>query len=364
MATYNPYETRRLIGVVANLPPPASFLLNMFFKKEIRPTGARKIMFDVESQNKGIALLCNPIVAGRPVRERGYFTKEIEPAYMKPWMNFDPYGVLDRMVGEAPVGELDPAARQSARLVRGFNDLKTIAIRRYEVMAATALITGKVVISGEGIPTDIEVDFGRKAGFTKALTSTVRWNENGVSPVSDLETWVAEFIAESGYAPTRVSFDPLAWKALRADPLFKDSIDLTYKRNSEAMGIDYLMLGNSQQGQLMGSLKSGGNIELWVYQQTYLNETGATAKVVPDFSVIIGSENPEITQTMAWGTVIDPELGYQSEQLRDPETGARLEFAPSHWFQSKPHIGEAIMLQSAGLPALTNPNGTMGITVR
>ncbi len=364
MATYNPYETRRLIGIVADLPPPSAFLLNMFFKKEIRPTGARKVMFDVESQNKGIALLCNPIVAGRPVRERGFYTKEIEPAYMKPWMNFDPYGVLDRMVGEAPSGELDPAARQSARLVRGFNDLKTIAIRRYEVMAAQALITGKSIISGEGIPIDIEVDYGRKAAFTKALTSGDRWNEASVSPVSNVETWVAEFIAETGYAPTRISFDPLAWKSFRADPLFDKSIDVTYKRNSEAMGLDYLMLGNAQQGQLMGSLKSGGNIELWVYQQTYLNEAGAAAKVVPDYSVIIGSENPEITQTMAWGTVIDPELGYQSEQLRDPETGARLEFAPAHWFQQKPHIGEAIMLQSAGLPALTSPNGTMGITVR
>lgn len=364
MPTYNPYETRRLMGVVANLPPPSSFLLNMFFKKEIRPTGARKVMFDVESQNKGIALLCNPIVAGRPVRERGYFTKELEPAYMKPWMNFDPYGVLDRMAGEAPVGELDPAQRQAARLVRGFNDLKTIAIRRYEVMAATALITGKVIISGEGIPTDIEVDFGRKAGFTKALTSGDRWNESGVSPISNIETWVAEYIAETGYAPTRISFDPLAWKSVRNDPLFKESIDVNYKRQTEGASMDYLMLGNAQQGQLMGVLRSGANIELWVYQQTYLNEAGAATKVVPDNSVIIGSEHPDLTQTMAWGTVIDPELGYQSENLRDPETGARLEFAPKHWFQQPPHIGEAIMLQSAGLPALTNPNGTMGITTR
>lgn len=365
MPEFNPYETRRLIGITANLRRPSTFILNMFWKRYIGPTGSKKIAFDTDSRTRGIALFCSPLVAGRPVRERGYSTKEFEPAYLKPWMDFDPWAPLDRMIGEQFNGEVSPAIRQQARLVRGFNDLKSISFMRLEAMAAEGAMTGAQIISGEGIPEDIEVDYGRKATFTKALTSTARWGEAGVSPYDDAASWSREMAAENGIAPNRWVFGPLAWDLFAEDPKFEKMINIEYKRQTSGTQSDVAVLGDATPGILMGSLKSGGGqTELWVYQQTYEDEAGVEQKVINDYSVILGYEHPELTQTQCFGTVIDPALGYQSEMLVDPVTKARMEFAPWHAFKTKPEVGEMIGLSSAPLMAMPEPNALMGVTVR
>lgn len=365
MPEFNPYETRRLIGITANLRRPSTFILNMFFKRYIGPTGARKIAFDTDSRLRGIALFCAPHVAGKPVRDRGYTTKEFEPAYVKPWMNFDPWKNLDRMIGEDFNGSMSPAQRQAANLVRGFNDLKQITFTRLEAMACEGVVTGEQVISGDGIPTDVTVDYGRKTAFTVTLTSTDRWEESGVSPVDDVGGWCRDYAAENGVSPNRVVFGPLSWNAFAADPKFEKAVNQDYKRQTPGSQVDSMILGDATPGILMGVLKSGGGvIELWVYQQTYENEAGTETKMIDDYAVIIGCEHPELTQTQCFGTVLDPALGYQSQHLVDPVTGAMMDFAPWHAFAQKPAIGESIGLMCAPLMALTEPNAVMGIVTR
>lgn len=359
------YSPTRLVGIVGRLPRRSSFLQRMFFKKTIPPTGARKIAFDQDTANKGIALYCHPLVAGKPVRERGFVTREIEPGYVKTWMNFDPMRNLDRIIGEDFSGPLTPAVRQQANLVRGFGDLYQIIGTRMEQQSFEALMTGAVVMSGEGIPEPINVSFGRKSSLTKTLTSTARWGEANVSPIDDIVDWVRELAAINGVSPNRVILGPLASEYLRNDLKFEKQINQDYRRQTQGTTFDTYVLDAPDQGILIGVLKAaGGAIELWEYQQTYEDETGAEQKIMGDHAVIIGYEGTVITQTQCYGTVIDPKHNYQSGEYTDPATQALMNVLPWHAFKERPAVGEMIGLDSAPLMALTERDANLAVTVR
>lgn len=359
------YSPTRLAGIVGRLPRRGSFLRNMFFKKTIPPSGAKKIAFDQDTANKGIALYVHPLVAGKPVRERGFVTREIEPAYVKPWMNFDPMRVLDRIIGEDFNGPLTPAVRQTANLVRGYADLHQIIGTRLEQQAYEALHTGAVVISGEGIPEAITVSFGRTGSLTKTLTSGDRWGESGVSPLDDLVDWHRELAAKNGKSPNRWVLGPLAAAYLRADPKFEKQVNQDYKRQTPGSAADAISLDSPEMGLLIGVFKgAGGSVEIWEYQQEYEDEAGSTQKIMGDYAVLIGYEDSEITQTMCFGTVIDPRYNYQSGVYTDPTTQSLMHVLPWHAFKERPAVGEMIGLDCAPLAALTEKDGTLAVTVR
>jgi hypothetical protein len=365
MAEFNPYEPRRLLGIVGRLPRRSSFLSKMFFKRMIPPSGAKKIAFDQDTATKGIALYCHPLVDGKPVRERGFVTREIEPAYVKPWMNFDPVRVLDRIIGEDFSGPLTPNVRRQANLTRGYADLMQIIGTRLEQQAYEGLMTGQQVISGEGIPEPIIVSYGRLSSLTKTLTTTARWGEAGVSPLDDIVDWIRELAAVNGMSPNRVVLGPMASEYLRNDPKFEKLINQDYKRQTPGTQFDAVVLDEPINGLLIGVLKAaGGSVELWEYQQTYEDETGAAQKIMGDHSVIIGYESTELTQTQCFGTVIDPELNYESSLLTDPTTQAVMHIAPWHAFKQKPAVGEMIGIMSAPLMALTEKDANLVVTVR
>ena len=357
------YDTARLVGIIADLRRPSNFLLRTYFNNYIGPTGRKKIVFDVEGRNTGMAMFCSPYVEGRPVRERGFSTKEFEPAYVKPWMALDPDRPLKRRIGEDIGGEVEPEERFDAIVVANFDDLYRLCFNRIEKMAGEALVTGKNIVSGDGYETQ-EVDYGRKATHTKTLTSTARWGETDVSPVKDLESWNRQYTAENGYAPNRITFDPKAFDLFRDDPLYEKAVNQDYKRQTEGSKADTLMFGDEEQGYMVGALASGGaTIELWVYNQSFLDENEVNQQVLPDYAVVLGSSNENAQQTQAFGTIIDPTLGYRSELIRDPYTGQRMDVAPKLW--GKPNPGQVFqMVQAAPLTALTKPNAILAATVR
>lgn len=362
----NTYTPTRLIGITGRLPRRSGFLRKMFFKKLIPPSGARKIAFDQDTANKGIALYCHPLHEGRPVRERGFVTREIEPAYVKTWMNFDPMRVLDRIIGEEFSGPNTPAVRQQANLTRGFADLYQILDTRLEQQATEALTTGAIVIPvSEGIPEAINVSFGRKASLTKTLLTTARWGETGVSPIDDIVDWVRELAALNGKSPNRVVLGPLASEYVRLDPKYEKLINQDYKRQTPGSAGDAIVLDSPEMGLLIGVLKAaGGAIELWEYQQTYEDEASNEQKMMGDYQVLIGYEDTEISQTQCYGTVIDPKYNYEAGVYTDPATQQLMHVLPWHDFKPRPAIGEMIGLDCAPLMALTERDANLAVTVR
>lgn len=73
------YDTRVLVGVVATLPRPKTFILDNFFPVISQAT-EESILFDVVEGKRRLAPFVAPSVAGRVVRSQGYVTQSFRPA--------------------------------------------------------------------------------------------------------------------------------------------------------------------------------------------------------------------------------------------------------------------------------------------
>lgn len=339
----NVFTTRQLLGVIEDLRVPRTFLLDTFFSN-ISNSDTEVIDFDIITKGRKLAPFVSPLVAGRPVRGRGLTTKTFKPAYVKPKDLVKPNAPLKRRPGERYAGEMTAQERHDQIVADMLEDQTASITRRKEWMAAQAFDTGKVTVSGEDYP-EVEVDFGRDESLTKQLLTTARWGENGVSILDNLEDWAIEVQDLSGAAPTDVIFDPKAWKLARADANFLEVLDNRRQTsgNVELGPISMPVTGARSVGQT-------GDFNFWVYQDTYEDDAGATAKLVPDNTVWMASAAVEGVQ--AHGAIHDPRAGFMA-----------LEYFPTNWITDDPAI-EWLMTQSAPLVIPARVNATARIRVR
>ncbi len=334
------FSTGVLARVVAELPAPAPFFLNSFFRA-IQTETSEEIHFDIDSGRRRLAPFVSPIVAGQVVRSKGFHTKTFAPAYVKDKRVFDASRPFKRAIGERIGGDMSPAQRMQAALAVDLKDQIEMLTRRQEVMAIEALRTGKIVVEGDNYP-KAEMDFGRDASLTVALTTTARWGENGVNPLTDLRTWSMNVTKLSGSTANVVVMDAKAYE------LFATYTDVQ-KLLDRFRGADVLsptVLGEG--GRYMGSI---GDFDIWVNAGWYEHPTtGALTPYLPDHTVIITSGDLEGTR--CYGAIKDEEAGFQAVPY----------FAKS-WVEKDP-AARMLLLQSAPLPVPYRVNASMCATVR
>jgi hypothetical protein len=334
------FSTGVLARVVSELPAPAPFFLNSFFRA-IQTETSEEIHFDIESGRRRLAPFVSPIVAGQVVRSKGYQTKTFTPAYVKDKRVFDASRPFKRAIGERIGGDMSPAQRMQAALAYDLKDQIDMVTRRQEVMAIEALRTGKIVVVGDNYP-EVEVNFGRDASLTVALITTARWGESGVSPLADVRTWSMNITKLSGTAANVVVMDPKAFDLFAADPAVAKLLD-------RFRGSDMLVpTVVGEGGRYMGSI---GEFDIWVNAGWYEHPTtGALTPFLPDYTVIITSADLEGTR--CYGAIKDEEAGFQAVPY----------FAKS-WVEKDP-AARMLLLQSAPLPVPYRVNASMCATVR
>ncbi|PWC81258.1 major capsid protein [Azospirillum sp. TSH64] len=339
------FDPRVLRGVVENTPTPASFLLNMFFPT-VDSSTEETIEFHVVNGRRRISPFVSPLVAGKIVASQGFRVDSFKPAYVKDKRVFDATKGFKRTVGETVGGSLTPAQRIQAHLARETADQIEMLTRRQELMAAEALLDGRVTVEGDGYPTKV-VDFGRKAELTKALTGTARWGEAGVSPVKDLQTWAQEIFLASGRAPTDVVMTADAYELLKKDPEYKDAVD-TKVANLAAASVTLgpIIIG-ADGAQMVGTL---GKLRLWIYEDYYENEAGEVVPYLPPHTVIMASRGLEGVRH--YGAIKDEKAGYQA-----------MPYFLKSWVEEDPAV-RWVLMQSAPLVVPYRVNAAARTSVR
>lgn len=334
------FTTGVLQRVVAELPAPAPFVLNSFFRTEQRET-SEEIHFDIDTGKRRLAPFVSPIVAGQVVASRGFRTSTFKPAYIKDKRVFDSNRPFKRAMGERIGGDMAPAQRMSALLGFELQDQLDMLTRRLEVMAVEALRRGKVTVEGDLYPT-VEVDFGRDAALTKALLTTARWGESGVSPLDDLQTWSLLVTEKSGAAANTVVMDIEAWKLFAADAKVQKLLD----RFRGADQLNPTVTGEG--GRFMGNV---GDFDIWVYAGWYENPAnGVLTPYLPNYTVIV--TGPDLEGTRAFGAIRDEEAGFQA-----------LPYFAKSWVEKDPAV-RYLMMQSAPLTVPYRVNASLCATVR
>jgi hypothetical protein len=338
------YTTEEMLPMVESLFIPGNFLLRAFFPTVFEFETA-EVKFDRVIPDRRLAPFVSPYAPGKVQQPKGFQTEALVPAYVKPKNQVTGREVLTRLPGESPGGSLTNADRYDRIVLDYLFQQRQRIERRLEWMASSILRTGAVTIAGDDYPS-VTVSFNRTGSLTKTLLTTARWGETGVSPFTDVEGWIDEVASASGAGANIVVMDRLAWGYFAAD----SKTERALKRDlGQTAAINLGLTANLPGSPVYkGTI---GNVEFYVYNDVYEDDAGAIQKLIPDYTVIIGSQGG-IEGGQLFGAILDP---------RNDFGAAR--YFPKTWIQEDP-AGEFVMTQSAPILAPRRVDASMGVTVR
>src|SRR5690349_4048944 len=341
---YDLYSTDELLPMVESLAIPGNFLLRAFFPEVIEFTTSQ-VHFDRVIDDRRLAPFVSPLSPGKIQQPKGFQVETIVPAYVKPKNQVTGEEVMRRRAGEPLTGSMSPEMRREAAIFDYLFNHRQKIERRLEWMASSILRTGSVVIAGDDYPA-VTVDFARTNTLTKALLTSARWGESGVSPFGDLQGWINEVGTASNSAVNIAVMDGLAWALFIADEKTEKALDRQLGQNAAlSLGLRSDLPGSPTY---MGRI---GGVEFYVYNDLYEDEDGATQKLLPDYTVILGSQGG-LEGAQLFGAILDPRAGYRAAR-----------YFPKNWIHEDPSA-EFVMTQSAPILAPRRVNASLAATVR
>lgn len=341
------YDTNTLLGVMSdpNYEAPSTYWLSLCFGTTVN-FDDEFVDFEKLVGNRKLAPFVAPMSQGRPIYELGSEVTRFKPAYIKPKDPVSPARVIRRQPGELLPSALpnDPMRRRNVLIADILRTHRSAIERRWEWMAAQAVIGGKVTIEGDDYPTRV-VDFKRAAGHTITLGAGARWGDAGVSILGNITTWRSlVFNARYGGPTNRLTVGVDAWEVMRKDDEIKAQLD-TQMRGTQAVLNTGIRSGENVE--YVGNLSQ--NLQLWVYNDFYEASDGTSTPFMSSKDVVL--TGPNVNGVRAFGAILDVGAQYRP-----------LPIYPKNWAENDPPV-EFVMSQSAPLMVPVNPNNTLKATV-
>lgn len=334
------YDTSTLLGVMRETDPVSNYWLDLCFNNVMTFDDE---YIDFEKLGKGkrkLAPFVAPLAQGRPIFEQGSTVTRLKPAYIKPKDPVMPTRNLTRKPGELlnPT-PMNPMARRNANIVDILQQQREAIERRWEWLAAQAIINGSVTLEDEDYPARV-VDFGRASGHTVTLGSGARWGDSGVSIIGLIEEWRTLVRRASFGGPTnRLTVGTDAWDVMRKDPEVLKLLD-TQTRGTEGNTMKFVRDG--EYVEWVGRI--GGNLDIYVYSD-YYDVNGVATDFLDSKSVVL--TGPNVMGYRCFGAIADVKANYQP-----------LPIFPKNWVAEDPAV-EYVMSQSSPLMVPVNPNNTL-----
>jgi len=341
------FTTVDLIQVVPTLKRPVKFLLDKFFPN-IQVSETEFVAIDIDVGKRRIAPFVSPLVEGKLVEQRGRQLNMYKPPYIKDKRAPDLRKPVMRQIGERiGGGQLKGAERESANINFEMTDQVDMIDRRLEWMAASALQTGQVVVSGEGFPTEV-IDFGRDPSLTIALTGSKQWgvaanfDAEGFDPIpqKSIERWQQRILRLSGAQATDIVFTTSSWECFLNGSAMQGAIKFP-TLNTAGNTI------NPGAQIAPGAVYKGrwGQYDLWLYNEWFVDEDGVEQPMLEDGSVLMSGA--DLMGIRAFGVIMDPAFNYQS-----------LPYAPKTWVKEDPGQ-RMLMMQSSPLVIPSRVNASL-----
>lgn len=332
------YETRTMLPMVNNEKRASSFLRDRFFGNVVR-IETKKADIDIVDGKRKIAPFVHPSIGGKAVSHEGYTTNTFEPPETSPMMITTSEDLLMRSPGENIYGLRSPNERAAEQLGKDLKELDLIITRLEEKMCSEALFAGQVTVSGEGYDeTIIQYWPATSAQQPKTvLDSSNRWTTQGVDPTKALREVRRKVIQKSGITPRDAIFGKQAIEAF-LDALKNTTLDM---RRVEMGIIDPQHLPNGVT--YWGYLKDSA-LDIWSYDEYYLDENGDEQPMVPEKKVLIGSAEAR-TQMIYGPCALMGNNGNVPVFYAEPRV-------PDSWVQRSNPAGRIVQIKSRPLPVV------------
>lgn len=362
-AVTNPYElwsTRKSLGLMRDMKQE-TWYFGQFFQNTLLSTDEWIDFEKLPIMKRRLAPFVLPLGRGHGVWEDSQRSYRFKPAYSIVEDTIDPLMPLSFQpgLGQSAFDQSNISPMQRLELIRAamLSAMDTSIERRWEWMCARAIIDGGYTVSGPSYPATT-VAFGRDAGQTVVLGSGSRWGDAGISLVSNIQSWMDTMNnAEFGGLPTRITVGGAVATVMRNDAEFLKHMDLFLAGGT--IRVDRgLVTGGANGGKVykFGEMRVGGasgaTIELWVNDETYLDDTGTVQRYLGSNQVVLTAPAEQIMGYKAYGRIID----------RDAEYQAVPKF-PKFYFTGDRVKTENLAITSAPLMVPINPNATFKATV-
>jgi hypothetical protein len=340
------FSTTTLNRVIEEIPLTGAYFLNAFFP-EVETSEQETVSFDTVRGRRTISPFVSPIVAGKVVRELGFKTQSLKPAYIKDKRVFNPNSSFKRRAGEKIGGSLTPEQRLAASVNFALTEQLEMWLRRLEAMAVEALRTGKLVIEGDEYPR-VDIDFGRDPALDVTLTGGDLWSASTATPADDVEVWGQLVHDKSfGLIAKDVYMAVDVWHALRArilDPNsgLKKLFDLTAAGLQQARAEYGPILVQPGAPRLVAVM---GDYRFFVVSIQYEDVDGTTKELLPSGEILMPSHG--VQGVRHFGAIQDLKAGIQPRA-----------FFVKSWEDEDPSV-RYILGQSAPLTVPYRPNGTL-----
>jgi hypothetical protein len=292
----NLYDTRRMLGVLEQIPPAPTFLRNTFFRKTIQ-SDTDTVDIDIVKGGRRVVPYVRPVQEGVVMEKGDFTTRSHKLPYIKVKRMTEADKWLRRSPGETPYTAEGPAARAAKALIEDLAELNANLDAEEERQAAEAVFTGKVTIrNGKGAAFQ-NIDFGLTNIDT--LLGANKWSDasqNFNTILEYLRNKRRTITATGAPGPTDIVmaadvgdvaikiFNPAGQQSyvssIRVD---RGQIDITNLPN----GITYL-----------GFFKELG-CDLWIYDGTYVDLDGAVKPYAPAGKLAMLSRNARFDRNYA-----------------------------------------------------------------
>lgn len=331
------YDTHTLLQVQEHLDPMPSFWLNMAFAEEMR-FPSEWIDLEKIQGNRTLAPLVIPTAEGVPIYKRAAEASRFRAAYMKPKDMVTPDRSIKRRPGEALGGSATQEQREDAIVADILATHRSAIERSWEVMAARAVIDGKIKLKGEDYPETL-VDFQRDPNHNVTLLGSEQWSDENANIPSQLTSWRGTTRRAKFGGPTNnlVLGKETTEHFLRNNKVNK-LLD-TQVRGTEGNSFN-LGVREGEEVEYLG--RFDGGLAVWSYSGYYEEQDGSQQEILhPEEVVLVG---PGIRGVRCFGAIMDRKAGFQPASM-----------FPKMWEQEDP-AGLWIMTQSAPLMVPMRPN--------
>jgi hypothetical protein len=284
------YQPRMMLAALKQVAIPKRFFHNTFFGTTLLHN-TKTVELDVRKGKRRVAVYVNPILKGKVVERDPFETKETRPAYVKEMTALRSQDTTERVIGENIYDALDPARRAAQILGEDLAMLDERLTRLEEKMCAEALLTGKVIVKGDGW--NDQVDFGYEMDkHIRVLSGTAKWDDENADPMKDLDEWRLDIMKRCGISPDVCVIGNDVYWAILNNAKVKERLDNNRIRlgiitaESQPEGISYC-------GDL---LLPTGPVSLYTYNEWSTNPiTGEDEPLMPNNKVLLGSTRARAT---------------------------------------------------------------------
>lgn len=341
------FSTRTLLGAYYDREvtiPPSNYWLSLCFPGQIN-FDTEYVDFSRLTSQRKLAPLVVPTTQGRPIYSAAEERVQVKPAYVKPKDAVSASRVIKKVAG---MGELNydsnmsPQARYNLLVADILQQHRTAIERRWEWLAAEAILNGSVTLVDDAYPETI-VDFKRAAGHTVTLSGGTLWGASGVSIMGNVETWRTTMRrAKYGGPASRLTVGAEAWEIMRQDSEIRELLKAdSYRQNSGGVDLN-LGLMEGLETEYVGRLS--GTLDVYVYSDYYEQADGTIVPFMDARDVVL--TGPNVQGIRCFGAIQDVNASFQS-----------LPVFPKMWPEHDPSA-TFIMTQSAPLMVPINPNAT------